>query len=124
MVIHLIKLENGMNNEIIDIGLMAAKVVALNDERARIAVGGVSLIHNTLQFSHFNNMAAEYSQLLSTITFGAKLNGYTTTEELELAKQCNEGIQFCQQQMSKYGIIAATDVASLLFDAINALTRK
>lgn len=113
-----------MANEIIDIGLMAVKVAALNDERTRIAVGGVSLIYNAAQFAKFQSMVAEYSQLLSTITFTARLDGYTTIQELNLAKECNEGIQFCQQQMAKHGIIAATDVASLLFDVISSLTRK
>ena len=121
-----ILLINHMNmaNEIIDIGLMAAKVAALNDERARIAVDGVSLIYNAAQFARFQGMVAEYSQLLSTVTFRARVYGYATTQELNLAKECNEGIQFCQQQMAKHGVIAATDVASLLFDAISSLTRK
>lgn len=113
-----------MSNEIIDIGLMAAKVAALNNERARVAVGGVSLIYNAAQFAKYQNMVAEYSQILSTITFRAKVYGYTTTKELNIAKDCNDGIQFCQQQMAKHGIIGATDVASLLFDAISTLTRK
>ncbi len=113
-----------MNNEIIDIGLMAAKVAALNDERARIAVGGASLLYNAGQVAQFQSMVAEYSQLLSTITFRARLYGYTTTQEIHLAKECNEGIQFCQQQMAKHKIIAATDVASLLFETISVLTRK
>ncbi len=113
-----------MNNELIDISLMVAKVAALNDERAKIAVGGASLIYSCSQITQFQSMVAEYSQLLSTITFKAKLYGYTTNQELHLAKECYEGIQFCQQQIAKHGIIAATDVASLLFEAINALTRK
>lgn len=113
-----------MNNEIIDISLMAAKVAVLNDERARIAINGTSLIYNAAQVAQYQSMVAEYSQILSIITFRARLSGYTTTQEFYLAKECNEGIQLCQQQMAKHGIIAATDVASLLFEAINALTRK
>lgn len=113
-----------MNNEVIDIGLFAAKVATLNNEKARIATSSVSLVYNAVQYANFNSLVAEYSQILSTITFRARLYGYTTTPEIELAKQCNEGIQFCQQQMNKHGIIAATDVASLLFEAISALTRK
>lgn len=113
-----------MSNELIDIGFMTAKVAALNDERARIAVGGASLIYNATQLAKYQSMVVEYSQLLSTITFRARLYGYTTTEELNLAQQCNDGIQFCQQQIAKHGVIAATDVASLLLEAISALTRR
>ncbi|WP_042372113.1 hypothetical protein [Bacteroides neonati] len=113
-----------MSNDLIDIGFMAAKVAALNDERARIAVSGVSLIYNAAQFAKYQNMVVEYSQILSTITFRARIYGYTTTQELNIAKECNDGIQFCQQQMARHGIIGATDVASLLFEAISALTRK
>lgn len=102
---------------------MTAKVAALNDERARIAVGGASLIYNATQLAKYQSMVVEYSQLL-TITFRARLYGYTTTEELNLAQQCNDGIQFCQQQIAKHGVIAATDVASLLLEAISALTRR
>lgn len=47
-----------MSNDLIDIGFMAAKVAALNDERARIAVSGVSLIYNAAQFAKY----AEYGR--------------------------------------------------------------
>lgn len=113
-----------MGHELIDLSFMAAKVAALNDERARIAVAGASLIYNATQLAKYQSMVAEYSQLLSTITFQARLYGYTTTEEVNLAQQCSDGIQFCQQQIAKHGVIAATDVASLLIEAINSLTRR
>lgn len=59
-------------------------------------------------------MVVEYSQILSTITFRARIYGYTTTQELNIAKECNDGIQFCQQQMARHGIIGATDVAFII----------
>ena len=112
------------NQEIIDIGLLTAKVASLNDEKARIAIGGVSLVYNSTQFARFCQMSAEYSQILSLVSFRAKLIGHTTNQELELERQANEGIQYCQQQMIKHGIISATDIASLLFEMINSLSKK
>ena len=111
-------------NDIIDLSLIAAKIATLNDEKSRMAVSGVSLIYNADQIKRFNCMIVEYSELLSVVTFSAKQIGYASNGHLDIAQQCKDGISFCQQQISKHQVIAVTDVAMLLFDAINSLNKK
>lgn len=113
-----------MANELIDITFIAAKIAALNNEKARVTVGALSLVYNGSQFLYYQKMVAEYSQYLSVLTYKATVHGYAAQEDLVLANQCKEGIQFCQIQMAKHGGIAALDVASLLIDTISMLTKK
>lgn len=107
-----------MANEIIDVGFLAAKVAALNDEKAKMAVDGVSLIYNAAQIANFKNLMADYQQILSIVSMCYRVYGSITQDEINIAQQCNDGINFCQQQIQKHGIVAATDIASLIFSAL------
>lgn len=108
-----------MANELIDLGFMAAKVAALQNDYAKMAVDGVSLAYNAVQIANYKAMITDYTQMLSVLSFSVQRKGYVTEQESQLAQACNNGIQQCQAQVLKHGIIAATDVASLIFGAIN-----
>lgn len=118
------QIKNIAMNEIIDIGLIAAKLATLNDEKARMAVSGVSLAYNAEQIQKFNCMIVEYSELLNVVSFGVKQMGYAPSGHIDIARQCTAGITFCQHQINKHQVIAVTDVAMLLFDGINSLNKK
>ena len=49
-----------MNNSVIDVAFIAAKVAALKDEKARMIVGGVSLVYNVAQIARFRSMIVEF----------------------------------------------------------------
>ena len=50
-------------NEVVDIAFIAAKVAAMRDEKARMIVGGASLVYNVSQIARFKAMIVEFSQL-------------------------------------------------------------
>ncbi len=104
-----------MNNEIIDLGFLAAKVATLNNENAKMTVDGVSLVYNTAQIANFRNSIVEYQQILSHVVLHAQIYG-TTQQKLEIATQCKNGIDYCQLQINKHGTMAVVDMASILFN--------
>ena len=44
-----------MNNSVIDVAFIAAKVAAIKDEKARMIVGGASLVYNVAQIARFRS---------------------------------------------------------------------
>lgn len=44
-----------MNNSVIDVAFIAAKVAAIKNEKARMAVGGASLVYNMTADSQARN---------------------------------------------------------------------
>lgn len=51
-----------MNNSVIDVAFIAAKVAAIKNEKARMIVGGVSLVYNVAQIARSRSMIIELSQ--------------------------------------------------------------
>ncbi len=102
-----------MANEIIDLGLLAAKVATLNDVNAKMAVDTGSFIYNSTQIASFRNSIVEYHQILGYVSLHAQMYG-VTSQKLDIATQCKNGIHYCQQQISKHGTMAVIDVVSIL----------
>ena len=59
-------------NEVIDLAFIAAKVAAMRDEKARMIVGGASLVYNVSQIARFKAMIVEFSQLCNYIVCVAR----------------------------------------------------
>lgn len=45
-----------MNNTVIDVAFIAAKLAAIKNEKARMIVGGASLAYNVVQIARFRSM--------------------------------------------------------------------
>ena len=123
LIVEISKITNNMKSELIDISLLAAKVATMNDEKARMITGSVSLAYNATQFANFKSMAANYSEILSVLSLKSKY-GVLTPQEVALAQQCYDGIESCNQQLAKHGTLAAIDIASMLFDVISQSSKK
>ena len=61
-----------MNNTVIDVAFLAAKVAARRNEKARMIVGGASLVYNVAQIVRFRSMIGELSKY--TIALYLKLS--------------------------------------------------
>ena len=70
-----------MNNSVIDVAFIAAKVAAIRDEKARMFVGGASLVYNVAQIPRFRSMIVELSQICNYIVSKAQIIGSYTIEE-------------------------------------------
>ena len=70
-----------MNNSVIDVAFIAAKVAAIKDEKARMIVGGASLVYNVAQIARFRSMIVELSQICNYIVSKAQIIGSYTLEE-------------------------------------------
>lgn len=116
--------QKSINSKIIDFSLLALKVSSLNNERDKLATDSISLSYNCMQYAHFYSLKCEYSQILSTLCFKARVYGCLSTQDLDLIKQCNDGIQFCQSRIIKYGISGSIDLLSLIITGISRLSKK
>lgn len=113
-----------INSKIIDFGPLAFKVSSLNNECSKLAADSISLLYNSVQYTYFYKLKYEYSQVLSTLCFKARVYGYLSTQDLDLMRQCNDGIQFCQNKIIKYGISGSIDLLSLIITGISKLSKK
>lgn len=113
-----------INSKIIDFGPLAFKVSSLNNECSKLAADSISLLYNSAQYTYFYKLKYEYSQVLSTLCFKARVYGYLSTQDLDLMRQCNDGIQFCQNKIIKYGISGSIDLLSLIITGISKLSKK
>ena len=52
-----------MNNSVIDVAFIAAKVATIKNEKAKMIVGGASLVYNVAQIARFRSMIVELSQI-------------------------------------------------------------
>ena len=109
---------------IIDVAFIAAKVAAIKDEKARMIVGGASLVYNVAQIARFRSMIVELSQICNYIVSKAQIIGSYTLEEYNLAVECQRQIEECYQQIAKHGTMTVIDGISLLIDAFNNLNRR
>ena len=100
-----------MNNSVIDVAFIAAKVAAIKNEKARMIVGGASLVYNVAQICNY-------------IVSKAQIIGSYTIEEYNLAVECQRQIEECHQQIAKHGTMTVIDGISLLIDAFNNLNRR
>ena len=111
-------------NELVDFGFLAAKVAAIGNEKAKMAVDGVSLAYNVVQINRFRSMMTELYQISNYIAFNARVRGYCTQQEYDLVMECQRQINDCQNQISKHGVMSVIDGFSLLLDIINASNRR
>lgn len=116
--------QKSINSKIIDFGPLAFKVSSLNNECSKLAADSISLLYNSAQYTYFYKLKYEYSQVLSTLCFKARVYGYLSTQDLDLMRQCNDGIQFCQNKIIKYGISGSIDLLSLIITGISKLSKK
>lgn len=113
-----------INSKIIDFGPLAFKVSSLNNECSKLAADSISLLYNSAQYTYFYKLKYGYSQVLSTLCFKARVYGYLSTQDLDLIRQCNDGIQFCKSKIIKYGISGSIDLLSLIITGISKLSKK
>ena len=111
-------------NELVDFGFLAAKVAAIGNEKAKMAVDGASLAYNVVQINRFRSMMTELYQISNYIAFNAIVRGYCTQQEYDLVMECQRQINDCQNHISKYGVMSIVDGASLLVGIINTINRK
>ena len=111
-------------NELVDFGFLAAKVAAIGNEKAKMAVDGASLAYNVVQINRFRSMMTELYQISNYIAFNARVRGYCTQQEYDLAMECKRQINDCQNNISKHGVMSIVDGASLLVGIINTINRK
>ncbi len=64
-----------MNNTI-DIDFLTAKVVTLNNEKAKLFVDAASFAYNVAQVSRLQSLIVEYSQVCNYVVLNAKYRGY------------------------------------------------
>ena len=113
-----------MNNSVIDVAFIAAKVAAIKNEKARMIVGGASLVYNVAQITRFRSMIVELSQICNYIVSKAQIIGSYTLDEYNLAVECQRQIEECHQQIAKHETMTVIDGISLLIDAFNNLSRR
>lgn len=111
-------------NELVDFGFLAAKVAAIGNEKAKMAVDGASLAYNVVQINRFRSMMTELYQICNYIAFNARVRGYCTQHEYDLVVECQRQINDCQNQISKHGVMSIVDGTSLLVGIINTINRK
>ena len=124
MLISLFDNRFDMNNSAIDIAFIATKIAAIKDEKARMIVGGASLVYNASQMARYRSMIVELSQICSYIVSKAQIIGSYTQDEYNLAVECQRQIEECNQQIAKHGTMTIIDGISLLIDAFNNLSRR
>ena len=113
-----------MNNTVIDVAFIAAKLATIKNEKARMIVGGASLAYNVVQIARFRSMIVELSQICNYIVSKAQIIGLYTQEEYNLAVDCQRQIEECYQQITKHGTMTVIDGISLLIDAFSNLNRR
>ena len=111
-------------NELVDLGFLVAKVAAIGNEKAKMAVDGVSLAYNVMQINRFRHMISELYQIGNYVAFNANIRGYCTLQEYNLVQECQRQINDCQNQISKHGVMSVIDGFSLLLDMISASNRR
>lgn len=111
-------------NEIIDLGFIVARLAAIKNEKARMMVGGASLVYNTRQIARFRSMIVELSQYCNCIVFSARMRGEYTEEEYRIVMDCQRQIEECGNQIAKYGTMSVIDGISLLIEGLNKLSKQ
>ena len=111
-------------NELVDLGFLAAKVAAIGNEKAKMAVDGVSLAYNVMQVNRFRHMMSELYQIGNYIVFNASVRDYCTLQEYNLVLECQRQISDCQNQISKHGVMSVIDGFALLLDMISTSNRR
>ena len=111
-------------NEIIDLGFIVAKLATIKDEKARMMVGGVSLVYNVVQIARFRSMIVELSQLCNCIVYSAQMRGGYTQQEYYCVMDCQRQIEECHQQIAKHGTMSIIDGISLLIDGLSKLPKR
>lgn len=111
-------------SQVIDTAILAAKVVTLNNEKAKLFVDVASFAYNVAQVSRLQSLIVEYSQVCNYVVLNAKYRGYYTDDEFKLANDCQRHIQECNQQLAKHRVMTVVDGISLLLEMLNGLEKK
>ena len=111
-------------NQILDTALIAAKIAAMNDEKARILVNGASVVYNAAMWSRLEILAVEYAQVCNIIDFQARIRGAYTQEEFNLLHSCRRQIMECNEAISKYNVMTFIDGVTLLVDSFSRLNQR
>lgn len=111
-------------NELVDFGFLAAKVAAIGNEKAKMAVDGASLAYNVVQINRFRSMMTELYQIGNYIAFNARVRGYCTQQEYDLVMECQRQINDCQNHISKHGVMSIIDGVSLLVGIMNSFDKR
>lgn len=113
-----------MNNNVMDMAFIAAKLASIKNEKARMMVGGASIVYNIAQIERFRRMIVELSQICNYIVSKAQLIGSYTQEEYNLAIECQRQIEECNHQIAKHGTMTILDGISLLIDAFSGMNKR
>lgn len=108
----------------IDIAFLAAKVAALRNKKAKIFVDGASLVYNVAMVNRLANIQKEYISVCCTIEQVARLRGYCTQEEYNLALECKHHIEECEMELRKHKVMTAIDFTSLVVSGLLMLRNK
>ncbi len=110
--------------EPIDIAFLAAKIAALKDEKAKILVDAASLVYNVAMVNRLANIQKEYISVCCTIEQVARLRGYCTQEEYNLALECKHHIEECEMELRKHKVMTAVDFTSLVVSGLLGLRKE
>ena len=113
-----------MNNNIMDVAFIAAKIASIKDEKARMMVGGASMVYNIAQIARFRQMIVELSQICNYIVMKARVIGSYTQDEYNLSVECQKQIEECNRQIAKHGTMTMLDGISLLIDAFSGMNKR
>jgi hypothetical protein len=112
------------NNNLIDLSFLAAKLAALNNERAKLVADGASAIYNAAQVCRLKSIISRYDQIAGYLLTVSQYRGYCTPEEYNMFVACRQQIEECNSQLAKYGLMTVIDSVSVMLDLLNGLNKK
>ena len=86
----------------IDLAFLVAKAATLKEEKAKILVDVASLAYNVAMVNRLANIQKDYISICGTIDQVARLRGYCTQEEYNLAQECQHHVAECEVELRKY----------------------
>ena len=108
-----------MNNSLVNMGFVVAKIATEKDKRAKMLVDGISLTYNVSQIVRLNRQATELSELHNLIVCAILKRGYYTNEELHTMKECCKQIEEYSRQIAQHQFLSIIDCISLFVAGIN-----
>lgn len=108
----------------LDTAFLAAKIAALKNEKAKILVDAASLAYNVAMVNRLTNIQKEFISVCCTIEQVARLRGYCTQEEWNLALECKHHIEECEMELRKHKVMTAIDFTSLVVSGLLRLRKR
>jgi hypothetical protein len=109
---------------LLDTAFLAAKIAALKNEKAKILVDAASLAYNVAMVNRLTNIQKEFISVCCTIEQVARLRGYCTQEEWNLALECKHHIEECEMELRKHKVMTAIDFTSLVVSGLLRLRKR